>query len=96
MEVGGPRGSGRGAALLREWVARAAIQLEPERTYGRDGTIVVAQVARWASDGVVGEPQAVASVFRVREGCVASMIRFDDVAAALEAAGLDEADLVSG
>jgi ketosteroid isomerase-like protein len=97
VEVGGPRGSGSGAELLREWVARAAIQLEPQRTYGRNGTIVVVQLARWqASDGGLGEPQPVATVFRVRDGRVASVIRFDDVLSALEAAGLDETDLVSG
>ena len=35
VEVGGPRGTGRGADLLRDWVARAHIHLEPERWQAR-------------------------------------------------------------
>jgi hypothetical protein len=31
-------------------------------------------------------------VFRVRDGLVASVLRYDDLAGALEAAGLSEAD----
>jgi hypothetical protein len=93
IEVGGPRGSGRGADLLRDWVARAGITLEPRRVYGRDGTLVVEQSAQWRSvDGQLTPPQTVASVFRVRDGLVAAVLRYDDVAAALQAAGLDEAD----
>jgi hypothetical protein len=97
VEVGGPRGSGTGADLLREWVARAAIRLEPSCLYACEGTIVVAQLARWqAGDGEPGEPLPAATVFRVRDGCVASVIRYDELGHALEAAGLDESDLVSG
>jgi ketosteroid isomerase-like protein len=97
VEVAGPRGSGRGAELLCEWLARTAIQLEPVQTYGRDGTIVVAEVARWQpTDGPLGEGQSVATVFRVRDGRVASVIRYDDLPSAFAAAGLDKADLVSG
>jgi hypothetical protein len=93
IEVGGPRGSGRGADLLRDWVARAGITLEPRRVYARDGTLVVEQRAQWRSvDGQLTPPQTVASVFRVRDGLVAAVLRYDDVAAALQAAGLDEAD----
>ena len=93
VEVGGPRGSGRGADLLRDWVARAGITLEPRRRYGRDGTFVVEQTAQWRSaDGQLTPPQTVASVFRIRDGLVAAVLRYDDVAAALQAAGLDDAD----
>ena len=96
VEVGGPRGSGRGADLLRGWAARAGIQLEPLRIYGRDGTFVVAQSARWrAADGQLSAPQEVASVFRVRDGLVASVLRYDNLSAALQAAGLSEADALS-
>jgi hypothetical protein len=95
VEVGGPRGSGRGADLLRDWVARAGITLEPRRRYGRDGTFVVEQTAQWRStDGQLTPPQTVASVFRIRDGLVAAVLRYDDVATALRAAGLDAADAV--
>jgi ketosteroid isomerase-like protein len=89
VEVGGPRGTGRGADLLRDWVTRAGIRLEPGRVVSGDGRIVVEQTARWpGADGALGEPQTVASVFAVRDGRVASVIRYADMPSALEAAGL--------
>jgi len=95
VEVGGPRGSGRGADLLRDWVARAGVTLEPRRRYGRDGTFVVEQTAQWRSaNGQLTPTQTVASVFRIRDGRVAAVLRYDDVAAALQAAGLVDADAV--
>jgi limonene-1,2-epoxide hydrolase len=93
VEVGGPRGAGRGAALLRDWVARAGIQLEPGRIFSRGGVLVVEQSARWRSEtGESGQPQQVASVFAVRDERVAAVIRYSDVQSALEAAGLDQTD----
>ena len=92
--VGGPRGTGSGSHLLHEWVARAGIHLEPGRVFHRAGTVVVEERARWrsADDGPMTEPQDVASVFLVREGVVASVIRFPDLATALDAGGLAESD----
>jgi len=88
VEVGGPRGAGRGAQLLREWVARAQIQLEPVRWQTVEETIVVEQTARWrAPDGRLTEPQLAASVFRVVDGKVASVLRFGSMPEALEFAG---------
>jgi hypothetical protein len=50
---------------------------------------VVEQVAQWRGpDGALGEPQVVASVFRVCEGRVCSVVRYTDFEAALRAAGL--------
>jgi ketosteroid isomerase-like protein len=91
VEVGGPRGAGRGIDLLRDWVGRSRIQLSPLRTFPADGpTIVVEQAAQWATaGGGVTEPQVVASVFRVRDGRISAVIRYPDVPSALEAAGLD-------
>lgn len=88
VEVGGPRGAGRGAQLLREWVARAQIQLEPVRWQALGGTVVVEQTARWqAPDGQLTEPQVVASVFKVADGKVTSVLRFGTMPEALEFAG---------
>ncbi len=93
VEVGGPRGAGRGADLLRDWIRRAAIRLEPRRIFQHDDVVVVAQAARWPSaDGQLGDPQDVASVFRVQAGRVASVIRYPDLAATLQASGLSESD----
>ncbi|HEX2036886.1 MAG TPA: nuclear transport factor 2 family protein [Chloroflexota bacterium] len=92
VEVGGPRGSGRGAAVLREWVARARIHLEPRRVFWRGETVVVQEAARWpgAETGELTPAQEVASVFDVRDGRVVRVVRHADLGAALKAAGLDE------
>lgn len=92
IEVGGPRGSGRGAQLLREWVGRANLRLESRRVFHRAVTVVVEQEAEWRSIET-GEPtggQTVASVFIVRDVVVASVLRYDSLADALRAAELDE------
>jgi hypothetical protein len=49
VEVGGPHGTGRGAQLLREWVDRANIRLEPRRIFHHADTVVVEQRAQWRS-----------------------------------------------
>ena len=97
IEVGGPRGSGRGAGLLREWTERAGIHLNPLRIFHESQTVVVEQEASWRSPetGELSGTQVVASVFVVREGKVASVSRHPDLSDALRAAGLDESQ-VSG
>lgn len=95
IEVGGPRGSGRGARLLREWVERANIRLEPRRVFHCAENIVVEQEAEWRSTdtGGVSNGQTVASTtFVVRNGLVASVLRYDDLADALRVADLDESN----
>ena len=87
VAVGGPRGSAHGAQILREWVARANIRLEPGRTFGEASTVVVEQGAEWQST-VPGGVQTVASVFVVSDGLVASVVRYPDLASALQAANL--------
>jgi ketosteroid isomerase-like protein len=92
VEVGGPRGMGRGAGLLREWVTRANIRLEPRRVFHDGETVVVEGEAEWRSPetGEVIGAGTVGFVFVVRDGRVASIVRYDDLAGALSAAGLDE------
>lgn len=94
IEVGGPRGAGRGAHLLRDWVGRADIRLTPRRVFHRAGTVVVEESARWRSPETeqMTEPQGAASVFRVHDGRVTRVVRYPDVISALQAAGLDDAD----
>jgi SnoaL-like protein len=89
VEVGGPRGTGRGSQLLEEWVARAQIRLEPLRWKARADVVVVEQTARWRTpEGDLSEPQTAASVFRVVDGKVAGVIRLDNFEQALEFAGI--------
>ena len=88
VEVGGPRGSAHGVQILREWVDRANIRLEPGRTFGEADTVVVEQGAEWQS-AEPGGVQTVASVFVVSDGLVTSVVRYPDLGSALRAANLD-------
>ena len=93
VEVGGPRGAGRGADLLRDWVARAGVHLDPRRIFCRADIVVIEQSARWPSaDGHLADPQVVASIVHVTGGRVSSVIRHPDLAAALIGAGLSIPD----
>ena len=89
VEVGGPRGSGRGRQLLREWFGRAGIRMVPRRAFAVGEAVVVEQAAAWG-DG--GEEQVVATAFEVSAGLVQRVVRYDQLDAALLAAGLTEAD----
>ena len=91
VEVGGPRGTGRGAQLLREWVDRANIRLVPRRIFHQADTIIVEQEAEWSSAGTeqVAGSQVVSS-FVVRDDQIVRVVRYPDLAEALRAASLDE------
>lgn len=89
IEVGGPRGSAHGSALLRDWLARAGIQLEPRRWFDSSSELVVEQIAIWRSpDGTFTDPQTIATLFAVESGLVTRSVRFDSLMEALVAAGL--------
>ena len=91
VEMGGPRGVVKGAEVLREWVARANIRLDPRRFFHEKETVVLEEEAQWRSPEtgeVIGE-DTVGSVFVVRNGRVASVARHEDLASALDAANLD-------
>jgi len=89
VEVGGPRGAAHGEQILREWVDRANIHLEPGRIFHNGDTVVVEQEAEWVS-AEPGKRQTVASVFLVHDGLVTSVVRYPGLADALRAASLDE------
>jgi hypothetical protein len=95
IEVVGPRGSGFGSQLLRDWLQRAGLTLQTRRTFARGDVVVLAQHGVWRSleTGAVGEAE-VASRFRVNGGHVVQFARHDDLALALREAGLCEADEV--
>jgi hypothetical protein len=97
IEVGGPRGSGHGAQLLRDWVGRANIHLEAGRVFLRGDRVVVEEQARWrsAETGLLSEPQTVASAFLVRDHRVARVVRHPDLTAALQDVGLEESDQIN-
>jgi len=82
IEVGGPHGTGRGTLLLREWVERARVRLEPRRIVPRGDAVVVEQEATW-EDADPDPPAVVASVFVLRAGRVARVVRYEDLQTAL-------------
>jgi ketosteroid isomerase-like protein len=96
VEVGGPRGAGHGTELLRDWVGRAGIHLVPARIFHRGDMVVVEQRASWQTgdDSPPTEPTTVASLFRIQGELIASILRFDDLTAALSAAALNDGDEV--
>ena len=96
IEVGGPRGSGRGRAELVEWVRHAGIQLQPVRWFCGSAGAVVEQDARWRdpATGDLGEPVRLATAFGFADGLIDRVLRHPDTPSALAALGLDPADEV--
>ena len=93
IEIGGPRGTAAGSSALRDWVGRAGIQLQPGRWFAFPGNVVVEQFATWrTSEGTITEPATIASSFRVEDGKVNKMVRFESLEAALAANGLTVQD----
>lgn len=97
VEVGGPRGQGRGVDLLIEWATSANIQLHPQRVFHRGNVVVVEEAAEWraADTGDIVGRQTVASMFRVNADGISAVLRFPDLPSALATAGLSHADEVS-
>ena len=97
VQVGGPRGGGRGRDLLTGWVGHAGVRLETRRWFCGSGGAVVEQDARWI-DGSTGEPTAplrVATVFTVDDGRISGVLRHTELSDALAALGLTTADEVT-
>lgn len=94
VEMGGPRGTVRGLATLREWVEQSGIQLQPRRIFARDERIVVEQVATWRvpATAELTARDTVASAFVVRDGLIHSIVRYPDLASALASANLSQDD----
>jgi hypothetical protein len=94
IEIAGPRGSGHGVDLLREWLDRAHLQLAPQRAFARGNVVVVAHHGVWRADatGAVGGAADFATCFYVGGGRVARFARYDSLDSALAAASLTYAD----
>lgn len=101
VAIVGPRGTARGAAVLRDWLARAGARLDTRSMFARDHRVVVAQHAVWRAPAGSGTPGGdrgallgeaeVASRFVVAAGRVVEVERHDGPGA-FEAA-LAQADL---
>lgn len=89
IEIGDAGGAGQGHAALREWAQGLDVKAEPGRIYINDGVVVVEEQIV----SVTGETGTAASAFRVVHDHVTSVFRHVDLAAALAATDLTEADL---
>jgi hypothetical protein len=91
VEVGGPRGTAKGAQVVLEWFGRANVRFKPLRSFSHDNTVVVEQNGEWLSDDrqQIASAQVVSTVFVLTNGLISRIIRYDDLDSALEAAGMD-------
>jgi SnoaL-like protein len=96
IEIIGPRGSGYGHQLLRDWLARAGLTLTTLRAFSSGNLVVLAQHGVWRSveSGEITEERDLASHYRVAVGRVLRFARYDTLAEAFAATGLTEADEV--
>lgn len=89
IEIGDAHGAAQGHEALRAWAQQPGRTIEPGRIYVHDGVVVVEEKTVSAA----GEAGSAASAFRVVHDHVTSVFRHDDLATALTATELTEADL---
>ncbi len=91
IEVGDAHGAAQGHAALRDWAATRPRKAELGRIYVHDGVVVVEQKIGNADDSAANVTAA--SAFRVVNDHVTSVFRHHDLASALAATELTDADL---
>lgn len=82
VAVQGPRGTGHGHDLVRTWLVRSGIRLEPQDELREvDGRFVVRELARWTApappEGAPTEATETWCAFTVSGDKVASIARFE-------------------
>ncbi|MDI3315966.1 MAG: nuclear transport factor 2 family protein [Mycobacterium sp.] len=92
IEVGDAHGAVQGHAALRSWATATNATVEPGRMYVHDGVVVVEQ--KITSPDNPAASKTAASAFRVVHDQITSVYQHEDLAAALAATDLTEADLV--
>ncbi len=81
--VRGPRGEARGTEVMRAWLGRSGISLEPQHELVADGgRVVVHERARWRApdappDVPTTEPADTWVVFEVADGLITAVRRYD-------------------
>jgi hypothetical protein len=93
IDIGDAQGAAQGHAALRRWAASLRTTAELGRMYVHEGVVVVEQ--KISSPDDPGATTTAASAFRVVHDHVTSVFRHDDLASALEATELTEADFVN-
>ena len=93
IDIGDAHGAAQGHDALRRWAASIKTTAELGRMYVHDGVVVVEQKISTPDD-----PDTVAtaaSAFRVVHDHVTAVFRHEDLASALAATELSQADLVT-
>ena len=90
IELGDAHGAAQGRTALRAWAQRTHAAVDVGTIYYRDGVVVVEERIT-PNDGTTGGTTA--SAFRVVDDHVTAVFRHDDLAAALAATELTDADL---
>ena len=90
IDIGDAHGAAQGHEALRRWAASREGIAEPGRMYVHDGVVVVEQKVSTPDGGVTNA----ASAFRVVYDHVTSVFRHENLASALAATELTEADIV--
>jgi SnoaL-like domain len=91
VEVGGPQGTGSGHDLMRSWLRRSGIRLEPQHGLREsDGHVLVHELARWTTPDAPAQapterPVDTWVVFRARSGRLTSVVRYETEEDALRA-----------
>jgi ketosteroid isomerase-like protein len=92
IDIGDAHGAAQGHEALRRWAASIETTAEIGRMYVHDGVVVVEQ--KISSPGSPGAVVNAASAFRVVHDRVTSVFRHQDLASALAATELTEADVI--
>lgn len=86
VAIGGPRGVAEGQDLVRQWLLRTGIILEPQgRLEEQDGRVVVHEHARWRAtqDAPDAAPTTAAVdtwvVFEVTDGLITALHRYESI-----------------
>jgi ketosteroid isomerase-like protein len=90
IEVGDAHGAGQGHDALRRWAGSVSTTAELGKMYVHDGVVVVELTIR--SRDSSGVNSTAAAAFRVIHDHVTSVFRHEELAAALAATDLTEAD----
>ena len=93
IEIGDAHGAAQGHEALREWAGSLNTTAELGRMYVHDGVVVVEQ--KVSSPENPGAVTNAASAFRVVHDHVTSVFRHQDLASALAATELTEADFAN-
>ncbi len=86
VAVQGPRGTGHGHELMRNWLTRSGIKLHPQGEFAEvDGRVVVRESAQWTvtdapADAPTDDPVETWCVYTVSDGLITSVARYESEA----------------